>query len=592
MKKLKLILSVLSLVILFTAIGSTGHSAQAHTKQKVESAIETPTQIKLEHAEAYKVDDAEFTTAVVCKSGFPSGSFIQVGLLASLFIMLAAVFRPKIMLSMLTVAFIASYFIPNAEGLSLAFILPAVPAGNNLKAFRDALGLIQKRMDEILSSMEKENRSFNPEETKEYGELEIRYSEIEAKFKIIEANEKRKKSLAGNAPEERQIPGDPGSGKDLFGKQEVRNINENFSLGRALTQRWQGRSLDGIEKEIEDEGIKQSPIDVKIDRGYHVPWFMVEPTGIDDKAEKRTDKKREKRMRNKKEYRTVTIGTEGGDVMQVNLGELIPALRPSVITETLGVRFLMGLNGDFQFPRKSSVSSVTWLTESGNAAASTPAFDNIKLSPKRAAGYIDLSRQSMIQSVFAMEDILRQDLETELGIELDYQALNGSGTSNKPTGIINTAGVGTVSNGTNGGALTWAQVLSFLSQIWVANVPENSLKWLTTMQEKAKLMSTDKTAGYGRYILDDPYNAVAGYPFLATNQLPSNGTKGSGTNLSSAIFGNWSEAYVGMFGGVNLIFDTLTQKEAGNIRLYIEQFMDVKLRHAASFVVSTDIVHT
>jgi len=65
--------------------------------------------------------------------------------------------------------------------------------------------------------------------------------------------------------------------------------------------------------------------------------------------------------------------------------------------------------------------------------------------------------------------------------------------------------------------------------------------------------------------------------------------KGTGTNLKGAIFGNWADLIVAQWGGIDLLVDPYSFSSSGNVRIAAFADLDFGVRHAESFVVSTDI---
>jgi HK97 family phage major capsid protein len=443
---------------------------------------------------------------------------------------------------------------------------------NQLKHLKEERAKIQEQLDAIFTLCETEKRARNEAEKKSYEELKAKEKALDEEIAALEEHEARKKKIAANtSPVTFDTPG-----KDPVGKDEAKNLRA-LSFAKALGEIRSG-NFTGVAKEVNAWGKKElRAIGQEADMGFSIPSALI-AWG-------------ERDYQQRFEKRDFTIGTEGADIMQTELGALIPLLRPQPILDTLGVQFLTGLTGDFQLPRQTAAATMAWSTETAASTESTPTTDNIKLTPNRCSGFVDISRLSTIQSSFSIENWIRNEIQTALAQELDRVGIDGSGTLNEPTGVINTTGVGAVSHGVNGGAPTWPLVLEFISDIEIANAPLNSLAFLSTFQNKAKMMSTPKqaTGVEGNFILSTP-NELAGYRFAASNQVPADGAKGTGTNLSAMVFGNWSELYVGQFGAVNLMTDPYTQMVNSLIRFYIEVFADVKVRHAASFSVATDII--
>jgi hypothetical protein len=129
MKTLKWIFPAVMLAILFIGMGSTVN-AHDHSKQK--SAIEVPAQIKLEHKEAYKVDDGEFKLWTISKPSFSGVQMVaSIGLLAAFVIAITSLFKPnklqKTLLAIAIIAGVTALYFGQAEiavGITTAKILP------------------------------------------------------------------------------------------------------------------------------------------------------------------------------------------------------------------------------------------------------------------------------------------------------------------------------------------------------------------------------------------------------------------------------------------------------------------------------------
>ena len=105
-------------------------------------------------------------------------------------------------------------------------------------------------------------------------------------------------------------------------------------------------------------------------------------------------------------------------------------------------------------------------------------------------------------------------------------------------------------------------------------------------------MATPKVAGNDSMILspDEAEPMLAGHRARFSGNVPDNLTKGTGTNLSALIFGNWSDLLVGQWGGIDLIVDDVTEAAKGNVKLVAHSEWDIAVRHAESFAAIKDIV--
>jgi HK97 family phage major capsid protein len=145
------------------------------------------------------------------------------------------------------------------------------------------------------------------------------------------------------------------------------------------------------------------------------------------------------------------------------------------------------------------------------------------------------------------------------------------------------------SRGGNGGAATFAKLVELETAVAVANADLGTLSYVTNPKVRGALKTKDKDTDTGQYVWGND-NTVNGYRAYASNLIPANLTKGSGSNLAAAIFGNWSDLVVGMWGGLDILVDPYTGSSSGTVRVVALQNVDVKLRQTASFAKITDIV--
>jgi HK97 family phage major capsid protein len=294
---------------------------------------------------------------------------------------------------------------------------------------------------------------------------------------------------------------------------------------------------------------------------------------------------------------TASGTAKAGNTVATDLlaASFIDVLRNKMVLNTLGAQFLTGLNGNVAIPRKTAASAAYWVAENSAPTESTnaPAFDQVTMSPKTLGAYVDISRRLMLQSSLDIENLVRNDLATSIAVAMDGAAVAGSGT-NKPTGVLNTSGIGSVTLGTNGAAPTWAMVTSLVREVEIDNALTGTAAFLTNGQVKAKLSNTSKqTSGVeGNFILGPDVNNLYGYPIVVSQQMPSNLTKGSGSNLSAMIFGVWSELLIGQWSGIDILVDQYTGSNAGTVRVVAFHDCDFAVRHPESFAECNEIVTT
>jgi HK97 family phage major capsid protein len=300
--------------------------------------------------------------------------------------------------------------------------------------------------------------------------------------------------------------------------------------------------------------------------------------------------------------RDLTTSTASGTAKAGNLvatdllaASFIDVLRNKMVLNTLGAQFLTGLNGNVAIPRKTSASSAYWVAENSAPTESTnaPAFDQVTMSPKTLGAYVDISRRLMLQSSLDIENLVRNDLATSIAVAMDGAAVAGSG-SNKPTGVLNTSGIGSVTLGTNGAAPTWAMVVNLVKEVETDNALTGSAAFLTNGQVKAKLSTTSRQSSgvEGNFILGPDMANLYGYPIYVSQQVPSNLTKGSGSSLSAMLFGVWSDLLIGQWSGIDILVDQYSGSNAGTVRVVAFHDCDFAVRHPESFAECNEIVTT
>lgn len=288
----------------------------------------------------------------------------------------------------------------------------------------------------------------------------------------------------------------------------------------------------------------------------------------------------------------VGTATAGGHTVSTDLlaASFIDLLRNRMMVMSMGARLLTGLNGNIAIPRQTGGATAYWVAESGAPTESQQAFDQVTMSPKTVGAYTDISRKLLLQSSIDVEAFVRGDLATVLALAIDLAAINGSGSSNQPRGILNTSGIGDVAGGTNGLAPAWAHIVELETDVAVANADVGTLGYLTNAKVRGKLKQTEQfSTTNGMPVWRDGGNPLNGYRAGVSNQVPSNLDKGTSSGVCSAIlFGNWADLIIGQWGTLDLMVDPYSNSTSGTVRVVALQDIDVAVRHAVSFSAMLD----
>jgi HK97 family phage major capsid protein len=233
------------------------------------------------------------------------------------------------------------------------------------------------------------------------------------------------------------------------------------------------------------------------------------------------------------------------------------------------------------------------VAESGAPTESQQAFDQVTMSPKTLGAFTDISRKLLLQSSIDIETFVRNDLATVLALEIDRAAIHGSGSSNQPTGILATSGIGSVAGGTNGAAPTLANIIGLETEVAQDNADLGSLSYLTNTKVRGKLKQTFTNSTYGDAPIFGMDGRMNSYNTAITNMVSSTLTKGSASGVCSAIiFGNFADLIVGMWGSLDLMVDPYTSSTSGTVRVVALQDLDIAVRHPESFSAMLDALTT
>ena len=268
----------------------------------------------------------------------------------------------------------------------------------------------------------------------------------------------------------------------------------------------------------------------------------------------------------------------------------IDALRNRTVILDHGATLITELTTFLDIPRLVTPAQTAFVAENTSFPVSDETWEKLQLRPRSAGGIVEVSRTMLLASAApGIEDLVRRDLTAGIARTLDAAALTGAGGT-QPLGILNTPGIGVVSMGVNGGPLTFAIISDLIGAVQDANADADGESFLFLASPKVRRAAAKLTDTQARPLgLDVVFQGIDRY---FSNQLPSNGTKGTGTGLSTLLYGDLSSVFVGMWGaGVEVLVNPYAQDAyaRGNVQVRVICTCDVGLRHAAQWSAITDI---
>ena len=407
---------------------------------------------------------------------------------------------------------------------------------------------LYKKMQEMLDRAEAENRGFTAKEQKKYDGYNRDYDDTTRQIKLVEEQEERAKEL-----EELQQPPLVSSQRDnestVNGSIGMDDKDvKRYSIFRVIRAMASGDYSD-IEYEIECSNRVADKVGREA-KGMFIPFEVQRAIS--------------------------TAPTSAGALVPTDHRDdmYIDALRADSVIIGMGARVLTDLVGDMDVPRLLGGATFDFVDEGGDSPESENTYDSLTLSPKTITGSIPITRKLTKQSSPDVEKLIEDDLRLGMALAIDKAIIEADGTGAKPTGIMHTTGVNSISIA--GDVPTFAEAVSFETALAEDNALRGELAYITTPSINGAWKTTSVDAGSGVFVNQN--NTVNGYKSISSTNVPAGKT----------IFGNWSDILIGMWGVLDLVVDTATNAKNGGIVLRAWQDIDIAIRHPQSFAVTAD----
>ena len=297
--------------------------------------------------------------------------------------------------------------------------------------------------------------------------------------------------------------------------------------------------------------------------------------------------------------RTFVAGTAsaGGNLIQTDVlqDQFIDALRPYSAVMEAGASMISGLVGNVSIPKRATSSTAEWIgaDDSDALSESTGTFGTVSLSPRTIGVFSKFSRLMQLQSTPDVENLIRQDFLELIGTGIDSAAIEGTGSSNQPEGILSASGTTVLALGTNGAALTLDNLITLKKNVSASNADDASCCYLINSKVESALSQLKNSDGLyhlNPYELPLGEQRFAGRRMLVSNNVPSDLTKGSGSNLSAAIYGRFSDVLIGQWSGIEIETDIYSDFAKGTVGVRALATIDIAVRHGASFSLVKDAI--
>jgi HK97 family phage major capsid protein len=452
---------------------------------------------------------------------------------------------------------------------------------NRLKEYTEELSKRANEADAILEKASTEKREVKTEEQESVNKLLARCKELQGIIKtekdVSEVAAAAKKSVE----EARAMPNRDVSTISDAEKREI----DKFDVVAFFNAASSRRPLEGRERELSEEAVLRG---TRNGCKFQNTDYVL-PVGL-----LRAAAAKERRDIN------VTTGSAGGYTIQTDVSDLLDIPFNLKVFDKIGATIFPNLTNNLSIPRFQANTDPAFNTETGAQGDVTPITESqVTLAPKRLPGKVIVSNEMLKQKSTIKNWVLKQ-MDRQFNAKLQKAIIYG-GSANEPTGILATAGIGggSLTSGATGGPLTWANALGLETAVVGADIYGDNLNYLTNIKVVNAAKQILRVSGVAAGLIMEGSNSIAkdgingvmnGYNVFATNGVPSNLTKSTGTNLSALIFGAFEYLWIGFWSdGVEVLVDPLTGADNGQTKLHFAAFADAKVVLPPAFAALQDI---
>tara|TARA_R110002020_G_scaffold101665_1_gene239297 strand:+ start:5695 stop:6936 length:1242 start_codon:yes stop_codon:yes gene_type:complete len=378
----------------------------------------------------------------------------------------------------------------------------------------------------MVETCKTENRDFNETEQVSYdGKMES-IDKLQKNIETVERQEKLNAEIAA-APVSY-------STQDVSTSKELRG----YSFVDAAKAAYSGR-VEGLVKEMDQEARNENPN--QSFRGIAIPYSV---------------------LNGSQEERAATVLT--GNSAPVEVASFIDQLQANSVLKAAGANFYSGMAADRKFPIVQDIVS-NWVAENVSSAPTAAGSLGVKtLAPKKIISIVDMSAESLVQNS-GLEGALRRNLAASMMAKMEAALLAEGDVTSAPESIFKDAGAYSTS-----AAATLALVAGLEAELIANGVGLDSrtsyifnpAAWATI----AGLAGADFTGGY----LDLKDKMINNTPYHVSGALGSDGT----TANDKILCGDFSKVHMGIFGGLDVLFDPYTQAGIGAGRMVATGLVD------------------
>lgn len=300
------------------------------------------------------------------------------------------------------------------------------------------------------------------------------------------------------------------------------------------------------------------------------------------------------KVRSELSRKAMSTGTDasGGYLLPTMVfGNVLQAMTAESTVMNAGAQVVL-LNGpdqgakSYTFAAIDTIPTASWRAEAGNVAESDPAFRNVTVVPRSLAFFFKVSRE-LLADASNLNSAVQMACAQAFAKEMDRTALMGTGTAPEPRGLLNTAGIQSVTNGANGASLAttkFANLFSATQAILDANGPMPSA---AIMSHRSRVGLAQLTGSDGQPLQVPPM--LQGIAQLSTSQIPNNLTVGTSTDCTQMFVGEFRHMGYAVRENFSIRAMEETFATTGQVGFFCHARVDVFVQYPGAFAKVTGI---
>lgn len=271
--------------------------------------------------------------------------------------------------------------------------------------------------------------------------------------------------------------------------------------------------------------------------------------------------------------------------------------------------------GRIVMSRQTGVTTAYWVGEGDAITQSGVTTGQFELNVRKCAGYTYMPNELIRFATPSADMLVQNDIGKSLALKTDLAGLTGTGGTYQPKGLLNYTGTNeviqyassgnpTASNiGTNGNYITPSDGDLMLGLLEDRNFTPDAFAFRPSSWRKLRTTRADAvTAGdqAGLYLVnptrafqDTTPDSWDGLKVAKTAQIEANRTKGTATNLTYVLLGQWKDNTVrGRFGAVEFLASNTTNDALSRDLTYIRglMFVDFGFKRPGGFCLFDQLI--